>query len=108
MPTFDNLENYFRGWLIGDFEPSIMRSKEFEVCIAYHQMGEYSPAHFHTKSEEINVVLSGQLTVNGRNLMAGDIFWYHKNEPSDVSFLADTSLLVVRVPSAPGDKVILQ
>lgn len=106
MPAFAKVIDFTRGWIIGDFEPSLYRSKDFEICITRHLKGEESIPHFHTRSEEINVVIAGSLTVNGRSCVAGDVFIYDRGEISAVEFLSDTQLVVIRIPSAPGDKVI--
>ena len=34
------LSDYTRGWIIGDFEPSILRTKDFEVAVFNHLKGE--------------------------------------------------------------------
>jgi len=107
MPIFNNLENYIGGWFIGDFDPSILRTKEFEICVVSHRRNETTRQHYHTSSTEINLVLSGKLEVNGRLLHKNDIFIYEKNEVSDVHFIADSELCVIRVPSAPNDKVLV-
>lgn len=105
MPRFDDLNNYIRGWLIGDFEPSLLRIKDFEICITNHMAGELSQPHYHTDSEEINVVSSGEIEVNGKRLTKGGIFIYAALEISDVKFITDTALVVIRLPSSPFDKV---
>jgi hypothetical protein len=105
MPRFDDLSNYVRGWLIGDFEPSLLRVKDFEICITQHSAGEFSQPHYHKESTEINVVSDGEIEVNGRRLSKGGIFVYEAFEVSDVKFITDTSLVVIRFPSSPFDKV---
>ena len=34
------LSDYTRGWIIGDFEPSILKTKDFEVAVFNHSKGE--------------------------------------------------------------------
>ena len=34
------LEDMFKGWFIGDFEPTAYKSKDFEVCYRVHPKGE--------------------------------------------------------------------
>lgn len=108
MPKYHRLPDFTRGWFIGDFEPAIMRTKDFEISIISHVENEVSQQHLHTSSTEINVVVSGSLRVNGRVLNQGDIFVYEPYEVSDVQFLANSTLCVVRVPSAPNDKVLVE
>jgi len=61
----DDIKNMFRGWFIGDFEPSILKSKDFEVAILFHPKGEKWPKHFHKESVEINVLITGKMIING-------------------------------------------
>ena len=103
----DKLENYIKGWVVGDFEPSILRHKDLEVGIAYHTKNEPTQKHFHTSSDEYNVIASGKMNVNGKVMTKGSIFVYERNEVSDCEFLEDTILVIIRIPSAPNDKVII-
>ena len=107
MPKYDDLRNYTRGWFMGNFEPSLVKVEDFEICIAHHYAGELSQSHYHTNSKEINVVTSGEILVNGTRLVKGGIFIYEAFEVSEVSFVLDTSLVVIRMPSSPFDKVII-
>ena len=34
MDTF-KLEDFTKGWLVGDFEPSLIRSKDIEVAVRF-------------------------------------------------------------------------
>lgn len=108
MPVFEKLSNFERGWVFGDFSPSLVRSSEFEVCIASHKKCESSTPHYHTASVEYNLIISGEIEVSGRKCVSGDIFIYEKNEISNVRFIEDSTLVVVRIPSAPKDKVIVE
>jgi hypothetical protein len=53
------LENFTNGWLIGDFEPSIFKNPNFEVCVKNFNKGEVEASHFQRVATEITVVLSG-------------------------------------------------
>ena len=44
------LSDYTRGWVIGDFEPSILKTKDFEVAVLTHKQGEQW-AHIIIKKE---------------------------------------------------------
>ena len=99
-----NIQDMKRGWLIGDFEPSILRTKDFEVGILTHKKGEFWSAHLHKESEEYNLLLDGKMEINGVLIEPGTIFIIEKNEISRPEFLEDCRVLVVKVPSLPGDK----
>ena len=99
-----NIQDMKRGWLIGDFEPSILQTKDFEVGILTHKKGEFWSAHLHKESEEYNLLLDGKMEINGVLIEPGTIFIIEKNEISKPEFLEDFIVLVVKVPSLPGDK----
>jgi len=101
------IENFFRGWFIGDFEPSVLKTDLFEVGILEHKKGEHWPAHFHEHCTEINYLISGKMIIKGKELNSGDIFVLDKLEIADPEFLEDCKLVVIKTPSIPGDKVIV-
>ena len=103
----DKIENYVKGWVVGDFEPSILRHKDLEVGIAYHKKNEPTQQHYHTSSEEYNFIINGRMRVNEKILEKGDIFIYERMDISNCEFIEDTTLMIIRIPSAPNDKVIV-
>lgn len=98
------LKDYFRGWFIGDFEPSVLRTKDFEVGVFVHCKDEKWPSHYHKDSVEYNVLISGKMTVQGKELNSGDVFVFEKGEIANPIFLEDCTIVCVKVPSIPGDK----
>lgn len=98
------LSDFTRGWLIGDFEPALLRTKDFEVGILTHKKDEKWPKHYHKLAVEYNVLMSGKMLVNGIELNSGDVFVIEKNEVSEPIFLEDCTVLVVKTPSVIGDK----
>ena len=99
------LEDTHRGWFIGDFEPSALRTKDFEVGILGHKKGEDWPAHIHEHCTEYNVLLQGKMTIQNQELNAGDIFVIEKNEVADPIFHEDCKVVVIKTPSIPQDKI---
>tara|TARA_R110000824_G_scaffold203721_1_gene388337 strand:- start:291 stop:614 length:324 start_codon:yes stop_codon:yes gene_type:complete len=98
------MSNMIRGWFIGDFKPSILRTDKFEVGILTHKKGEYWPPHFHKEAIEYNVLLEGKMKVQETIINTEDIFIFKKGEIADPEFLEDCKVLVVKVPSIPRDK----
>lgn len=95
-----------RGWFIGNFEPSILKTKEFEVGLLTHSKGEYWAPHYHEFSDEYNLLISGKMIIQKKEINEGDIFVLKKKEIADPIFLEDCVVLVIKTPSIPGDKII--
>jgi len=108
MRIYHNTEEFKGGWFVGDFSESAFRTKDFEVCYKIHPQGETWPDHVHKLSTEINYLMSGEMKLNGTILKAPVVFVIEKNEPSKPEFLTECKLIVVKIPSVPGDKYIIK
>ena len=86
------LENMVKGWFVGDFEPTLLRSKDVEVAVKHYKAGDREDTHHHRIATEITVIVSGEVTMMGKRWSAGDIV---QVEPVNV---------VVKLPSVMGDK----
>ncbi len=100
-------EDFVRGWLIGDFEPSIIRATDFEVGLLHHAAGEKWPFHYHKEAVEINYLLKGSMKLNGLHLSAGTRFIMPRNMIACPEFLENCVILCIKVPSVPKDKYII-
>ncbi len=100
-------EDFVRGWLIGDFKPSIMRSTDFEIGLLHHPAGEKWPFHYHKEAIEINYLLKGSMKLNGLHLSAGTRFIMPRNMIACPEFLENCVILCIKVPSVPKDKYII-
>lgn len=103
----DKLTNFHRGWIIGDFANSLLRTSDFEVCVRKHQKNEIYEVHYHKVVTEYNVLVSGKMIMCGVELNAGDTFIVEPNEISDPVFLEDSVVVCVKVPSIPEDKYLV-
>jgi hypothetical protein len=101
------LNDMTRGWFIGDFEPSIIRTKAFEVGILTHKKDEDWGEHYHKIATEYNVLLKGKMSINGTVLNEGDIFILEPMETALPVFMEDCVVLCVKVPSVIGDKYLV-
>ena len=107
MKTF-SLDEFYRGWFIGDFEPSIIKTKLFEVGLLSHRKGEKWPAHFHEFLTEYNLLIKGKMIINGTSICKNQIFIFKPGEVADPVFLEDCEILCIKIPSIPQDKIIIQ
>lgn len=98
------INDFKNGWFIGNFEPTLLKTKDFEVAHHFYPKGFKGEHHTHKIATEYNYILSGKLIASSQTLGPGDIFIYEPNDVSDVIFLEDTNLIIIKTPSIPDDK----
>ena len=100
------LSDMVGGWFIGDFEPSLLKSKDFEVAIKNYKKGDYEESHHHKISTEYTVILNGYVKMNGIEHGTGSILTIHPMESTDFLALTDVTTVVVKTPSSKNDKYL--
>ncbi len=98
------LNDMIGGWMVGDFEPTCLRTAGCEVACKFYAAGEAEEAHVHRIATELTLIASGRVTVNGRTFVAGDIIILEPGEPADFAALEPAMTVVVKMPSVRGDK----
>lgn len=93
------------GWFVGDFKPTAYKTKDFEVSYKVHKKDEQWDCHYHMYVTEINLLVSGRMIMQEKELKAGDIFILKPYEIADPLFLEDCHIVCVKTPSVAGDKV---
>jgi len=104
MRKLNLLKDFKGGWIIGHFSRSLYTSNDVEVAIMRVPKGLMADGHFHRQATEYNFIVTGKALINGEELTDGDCFVYEKGERTDVQYLEDTHLVVVKLPSLPNDK----
>jgi quercetin dioxygenase-like cupin family protein len=99
-----NIKEFVRGWFIGNFEPTLLKTDQFEVSILEHYKGQVWAKHYHAIGTEYNVLIKGSMSINGELINEGDIFVIEPNEVAEPEFFEDCVLVCVKTPSIPGDK----
>lgn len=94
-------------WYVGAFRPTAFYTKKFEVTYAKHFKGQEWDFHTHKKATEINLLVRGQMIMQGLKLKKGDIFVIYPNEIADPTFLTDCDIVVIKTPSVKGDKYVV-
>ncbi len=102
-----DINNYIRGWLIGDFEPNIIKTKDYEIALLTHKKNEMWKYHYHMEADEINILIKGSMIINNIKINQGHIFIIKKNIIACPIFLEDCKILCVKIPSRPKDKYII-
>ena len=98
------LSDFKGGWFVGNFEPTSFKTKEFEVGYHKYKKGQNWDHHFHKQMDEINLIIKGCVVIQGKKLVTGDVVIINRYEVSDPNFLEDTDIIIIKIPSVPGDK----
>ena len=101
------LDQFTRGWLVGDFKPSIINTNDFEFMVRFYKKGETEQKHVHKKADEITVIVSGTFLMNNDTFKKGDIIHLLPGDATDFKCLEDGATAVVKTPSIIGDKFII-
>ncbi len=95
------------GWFIGDFQPNVFHTQDFEAACKHYDPGDDEPRHVHKIATEITLIVSGTVRMNGKVLTAGDIIVLSPGESSDFSAIDEAMVLAIKVPSVIGDKYLV-
>lgn len=102
-----DLSDYFRGWVVGDFEPSIFKSKEIEVAVQEYKAGHIEPNHYHKIATEITIMVLGEAMFNNEHIFEGEGVVINPGESNVFRAVTDCKTLVIKSPSLPNDKFLI-
>lgn len=105
MKTFKESYTY-KGWFIGDFDPSIFKTNNCEVAVKRYNKGDREDFHHHKISTEITMIVEGKVKMNGIEYIKGDIILIEPKEGTDFEALEDSISVVVKIPCSKNDKYI--
>ncbi len=100
------LRDMKRGWFIGDFEPSLLKTRDCEVAVKSYRHGDHEGKHFHKIATEFTVIIQGKVRMFNQVFSAGDIVVCEPGDATDFEALDDTVNVVVKVPGASQDKYL--
>jgi mannose-6-phosphate isomerase-like protein (cupin superfamily) len=103
-----NLADFTRGWIIGNFEPSIIKSKEFEFMVRNYNKGDREEKHVHKIADEVTVIINGEFIMNNKNYTKGDIIHLSPGDITDFRCISSGTTAVIKTPSVIGDKYIIK
>jgi hypothetical protein len=104
--TITNLNKFFKGWFVGNFEPTLNITEDFEVAVKRYKAGDYEEKHHHKIASEITVIVEGEVEMNGIKYTKDDIITIQPNESTDFKCITDVITVVVKTPSVNNDKYI--
>lgn len=101
------IDEMTKGWFIGNFEPSLLKTNAVEVALKKYKKGDYEKAHYHKIATEFTVIVSGRVRMNGKEYIEGDIIVIEPNDSTDFEALEDNTInVVVKIPGANNDKYL--
>lgn len=103
MESFE-LKNMFKGWFIGDFEPTLYNTRDVEVAIKTYSKNDYEEPHYHKIATEFTAIIEGKVEMNGLFYKEGDIIKIEPLEVTDFKALTNVKSVVVKIPGAINDK----
>lgn len=99
------LDEMIKGWFVGNFEPTLIKTNDVEVAVKDYKKGDYEEKHYHKIATEITVINSGRVKMNNVEYKKGDIIVIEPNDVTDFESLEDgTQTTVVKFPGANDDK----
>lgn len=101
-----NLNDFVRGWFVGGFDPSIIKTTEVEVAVQSFEKGSFEAEHCHKVATEITVIVEGAAKMFGKVYTAGSIIEIKPGEYTSFEALEDTKTVVVKYPGALNDKYL--
>jgi len=99
-----NLESMTKGWFIGPFTPSLLKTNSFECAVKRYLAGDHENAHIHKVATEYTVVVEGRVRMNGVLYERNDIIVIEPGESTDFEAITDVVTMVVKIPAVLGDK----
>jgi len=106
--TFEcyRLEDFTKGWFIGNFSPTLIPSDNVEVAVKVYKAGDHDAKHHHKVGTEVTVVVNGRVRMSGEEFGAGDVLKIPPGQSTDFTALTDATTVVVKMPCAAGDKYL--
>lgn len=101
-----NLSDFLGGWLVGDFNPSLIKTDELEVGIKIIPAGTLGDGHYHKVATEYTIILEGHAIDNDIDYLKGDIITIKPNEKNFTKFVTETTILIIKSKSILNDKYI--
>lgn len=101
-----NIEEMFKGWFIGNFEPTLFKTNNVEVAVKFYKKGDFEESHFHKIATEFTVIIDGIVEMNGVTYETGQIIKIEPDEITDFKAITNVKTVVVKIPGATNDKFL--
>jgi len=104
----NKLNDMFKGWVVGNFDPSLWKTNDVEVAVKEYVAGDYEEKHYHKIATEITIIGKGKVEMNGIEYNSGDIITIEPEEATDFRVLEDTITTVIKFPCLTDDKYLVK
>ena len=101
-----SINDFKRGWIIGNFEPSLLKVDNLEVGLKSYNKGDEDEKHYHKFGTEISFLIVGSASFNGKVLKEGDGMIIYPKESNIFKAITACKVLVIKYPSDAGDKYL--
>ena len=95
-----------KGWFVGNFTPTALGTNACEVAVKTYAAGVHEERHYHKIAQEITLIQSGRVRMNGTEFHTGDIVLIAPMESTDFLAMEDTVTVVVKIPGVLDDKYL--
>ena len=98
------IENFTKGWFIGDFTPSLHPTAEFEVGLKQYKKGDIENPHYHKIATEFTIVVEGKVKMNDTVITKFEGLKVLPGTTVKFEAIEDSTTLVIKTPSITNDK----
>lgn len=98
------LTDFTKGWLIGNFDPSLYKTEQVEIAIKKYKAGDLEQEHYHKLATEYTIVIHGKIQMLNNIYEKNDIVIIYPLQKNRFECIEDAILLVIKTPSIIGDK----
>lgn len=99
-----DLKEFTKGWVVGNFHPSLIKTNDVEVAVKRYKAGDHEASHYHKLATEITIIVFGEVEMNGIKYVADDIIVIEPFDRTDFKCLTDVVTTVIKFPGANDDK----
>lgn len=99
-----HINDMIKGWFVGDFHPSILKTKDFEAAVKEYKKGDKEEKHMHKIGTEVTVIVRGKVIMCDRVIKEGQMILMEPGVATSFEALEDTITFVVKNTSVIGDK----
>lgn len=98
------MHDFLRGWIVGNFEPSLLKFDNIELAIKRYDSGYKDGAYYHKNSTTYMVVIEGVLKLNSTIYKKDDIVEIKTWETITMECIENVTAVVIKTPYVANDK----